>query len=457
MNTSSKTDNPSDICVEKFIFLTSAKANFVLSSVFLILVLASITGNALTILTIQNGKRLLNVKANYFILSLAYSDLVSGLIGPIGIYVRTYGFYPFNWGHLTCNVYWMLEEMSCLTTSIHISSFAVYRYFSVCHPIEENRLTNKRIKRMLMIQWIVSFICGFYVSFQWLGVRENPNGNKKNMEFSEMLNILKNPEIVTNQSKFKIHPQNCALKDHDDRHYVDVYIQMVYPIFYIFPMVLLIVTSTVICASISKRAYLSSRPKITSTASDNSGKELEVSNLDLDDVSDKNCDVNYNDAFNDSTSLQISTKIMTPSNSRKLKSPKPQSKRNHASQPNNQRRTSLIPPNSINQSSLSSTHLTSKEMHRLKCVKNRTRTVVIQLSMVVISYLIGYIPYMTYYWGDPFSDSNQCNLLKDYISGQIVYFCLKFSEACNPILYNIATGAYDGKIFRGGKCINHGK
>jgi hypothetical protein len=41
--------------------------------------------------------------------------------------------YPkFRWPHPLCNVYWAMEESTSFTTSIHIASFAVFRYVSVC-------------------------------------------------------------------------------------------------------------------------------------------------------------------------------------------------------------------------------------------------------------------------------------------------------------------------------------
>ena len=41
--------------------------------------------------------------------------------------------YPkLRWPHPLCNVYWAMEESTSFTTSIHIASFAVFRYVSVC-------------------------------------------------------------------------------------------------------------------------------------------------------------------------------------------------------------------------------------------------------------------------------------------------------------------------------------
>ena len=414
-NTTSFSLNKNEqLCRDRFLVLSGYKANFILSTIFGILVIASILGNSLTILTIQNGKRLLNVKANYFILALAYSDLISGLVGPIGIYLRTFGFFPFKWGHLTCNVYWMLEEMSCLTTSIHIATFAVYRFFSVCHPVEENRLTIKRIKVMLRIQWVMSFVCGFYVSFQWLGVR---SGNKEeerhegHLDFIDFINVFKKVQsnlnvigrngtsdpvagtndVGTNDDE-RIQPQDCGLKNHDDRGYVDIYIQMVYPLFYVFPMVLLIVTSTVICVSISKRAYLS-RPKLLSTTSQDTGQDTEEV---TEDVTEDATEVSEHDS-KDYETLQVTPK---PARKNKFtsKSPKPPRKKlsflsiSQTQSPILSSHQSHVPsplPSIYHSSSFRVNSLSAKELHRLECLKNRTRTVIIQLSMVVLSYLIG--------------------------------------------------------------------
>lgn len=71
-----------------------------LLTVFLVL---SVIGNIISILAIMFGDRMQN-KANCFIFSLALSDLCSGLVSPIGIYIRTWGFNPFLWPAAFCNV-----------------------------------------------------------------------------------------------------------------------------------------------------------------------------------------------------------------------------------------------------------------------------------------------------------------------------------------------------------------
>ena len=52
----------------------------------------------------RSSRELTSKKANCFIFSLALSDLCSGLVSPIGIYIKTWGFNPFYWPSAFCNV-----------------------------------------------------------------------------------------------------------------------------------------------------------------------------------------------------------------------------------------------------------------------------------------------------------------------------------------------------------------
>ncbi|CAG5113079.1 Oidioi.mRNA.OKI2018_I69.chr2.g7223.t2.cds [Oikopleura dioica] len=104
---------------------------YIATVILLLMLLFSVVGNIITLMAITFGDRMQN-KANCFIFSLAMSDLLSALVSPVGIYIRTFGFNPYRWPHPLCNVYWAIEESTSFTTSIHIASFAVFRYVSVC-------------------------------------------------------------------------------------------------------------------------------------------------------------------------------------------------------------------------------------------------------------------------------------------------------------------------------------
>jgi len=145
---------------------------WVFSSLLTCLLLVSILGNVISILAISFGERMQN-KANCFIFSLALSDLCSSLVSPIGIYIKTWGFNPFVWPHALCNIYWAIEETTSFVTSLHISSFAVFRYMSVCHPHRTQAFERRSLVLYLIFLWMVSLVCGIYLSSMFLGVRND--------------------------------------------------------------------------------------------------------------------------------------------------------------------------------------------------------------------------------------------------------------------------------------------
>ena len=139
-------------------------------------------------------------KANCFIFSLALSDLCSGLVSPIGIYIKTWGFNPFYWPSAFCNVsfdlllcdslallaalfpaprrplpntnlkenkkikiYWAIEETTSFVTSLHIASFAFFRYLSVCHP---HRMA---FERRLLVLFLIGLWLGLLLSTENIG------------------------------------------------------------------------------------------------------------------------------------------------------------------------------------------------------------------------------------------------------------------------------------------------
>ena len=59
---------------------------------------------SITVFFERGARELTSKKANCFIFSLALSDLCSGLVSPIGIYIKTWGFNPFYWPSAFCNV-----------------------------------------------------------------------------------------------------------------------------------------------------------------------------------------------------------------------------------------------------------------------------------------------------------------------------------------------------------------
>ncbi|CAG5113078.1 Oidioi.mRNA.OKI2018_I69.chr2.g7223.t1.cds [Oikopleura dioica] len=191
---------------------------YIATVILLLMLLFSVVGNIITLMAITFGDRMQN-KANCFIFSLAMSDLLSALVSPVGIYIRTFGFNPYRWPHPLCNVYWAIEESTSFTTSIHIASFAVFRYVSVCLSRAQTLLDRRWVIIYLMTLWTISLTCGIYISSNYLGVKTETSG--------------------------ECWPQ-CSLLDipgADTLKMMRTYQMATYPIFYYLPFLVLVLSS----------------------------------------------------------------------------------------------------------------------------------------------------------------------------------------------------------------------
>ncbi|XP_076818864.1 D(1)-like dopamine receptor isoform X3 [Clavelina lepadiformis] len=77
-----------------------------------------------------------------------------------------------------------------------------------------------------------------------------------------------------------------------------------------------------------------------------------------------------------------------------------------------------------------------------KCEKRqkREKQVVLQLLLIMASFLIGYIPFTAYeFWGNQDLPKTPYYRFADYWFGMIEYFFLRFSEVLNPLFYNLGS------------------
>ncbi|XP_039268414.2 growth hormone secretagogue receptor type 1-like [Styela clava] len=65
----------------------------------------------------------------------------------------------------------------------------------------------------------------------------------------------------------------------------------------------------------------------------------------------------------------------------------------------------------------------------------KEKQAVLQLILIVVSFLFGYVPFVTYEIWSLFPTDP----VADYWFGLIQYFCLRFSECMNPVFYNISS------------------
>lgn len=152
---------------------------------------ATVIGNSLTISAILFSKKLSSVISNYFVFSLAVSDLMVGLSIPY--HMCFYIMADFGKSEPNCLFRFVLTAFACASSICNLLFIATDRYIAIVYPLHYSRFMTKRTAFILIIiGWIGSFSVAA-VPLVWNDWRE---GIK-----CEVINILPN-----NYLKFIITP-----------------------------------------------------------------------------------------------------------------------------------------------------------------------------------------------------------------------------------------------------------
>ncbi|XP_060526011.1 pyrokinin-1 receptor-like [Cylas formicarius] len=124
--------------------------------IYVVIFITGTVGNVTTCIVIARNKSL-HTATNYYLFSLALSDLVllvSGL--PQEIYL-IWNRYPYIFGGTFCFLRGLLAETSGNATVLTITGFTVERYLAICHPFLSQTMSklSRAIKFILFI-WLVA-------------------------------------------------------------------------------------------------------------------------------------------------------------------------------------------------------------------------------------------------------------------------------------------------------------
>ncbi|XP_028668737.2 5-hydroxytryptamine receptor 4 isoform X1 [Erpetoichthys calabaricus] len=143
---------PSDNVAERIVLIT-----------FLSLVmLMTILGNLLVMVAVCRDRQLRKIKTNYFIVSLAFADLlVSTLVMPFGAIELVHQ----NWiyGETFCLVRTSLDVLLTTASILHLCCISLDRYYAICcQPlVYRNKMTPMRIALMLGGCWVIPTFISF--------------------------------------------------------------------------------------------------------------------------------------------------------------------------------------------------------------------------------------------------------------------------------------------------------
>ncbi|CAL8309737.1 unnamed protein product [Lota lota] len=126
---------------------------------YLAIFLVGAVGNVLTCTVIARNK-VMWTPTNYYLFSLAVSDLLVLLLGmPLELYEMWHN-YPFLLGKGGCYFKTFLFETVCFASILNVTALSVERYIAVVHPLRAKYVvTRAHAKRVILTVWGVSVLC----------------------------------------------------------------------------------------------------------------------------------------------------------------------------------------------------------------------------------------------------------------------------------------------------------
>lgn len=159
------TQDLNDMCLSEKAYLARYRGPlkspvfFPVCVTYLSIFLVGVLGNSLTC-TVILQYRVMQTPTNYYLLSLAASDLLVLLLGmPLELY-EMWQNYPFLLGEGGCFFKIFLFETVCFASILNVTALSVERYMAVVHPLKVKHLTtHSHVKKVIFLLWLLSMLC----------------------------------------------------------------------------------------------------------------------------------------------------------------------------------------------------------------------------------------------------------------------------------------------------------
>ncbi|NXD09338.1 NMUR2 protein, partial [Nothocercus nigrocapillus] len=126
--------------------------------VYSLIFTVGVAGNFLVCLVIIKHRNM-KTPTNYYLFSLAVSDLLVLLFGmPLEVY-EMWSNYPFLFGPVGCYFKTALFETVCFASILSVTTVSVERYVAILHPFRAKlESTRKRALRTIVVLWVLSVL-----------------------------------------------------------------------------------------------------------------------------------------------------------------------------------------------------------------------------------------------------------------------------------------------------------
>ncbi|XP_063152526.1 neuromedin-U receptor 2 [Candoia aspera] len=126
--------------------------------VYALIFIVGVSGNLLVCLVILKHRNM-KTPTNYYLFSLAISDLLVLLFGmPLEVY-EMWSNYPFLFGLVGCYFKTSFFETVCFASILTVTMVSIERYVAVLHPFQARlKSTQQRALRIIPVLWLLSVL-----------------------------------------------------------------------------------------------------------------------------------------------------------------------------------------------------------------------------------------------------------------------------------------------------------
>ncbi|CAG0889903.1 unnamed protein product [Darwinula stevensoni] len=157
------TDNLSLELQAMFEFWGDSRASLYVSIpmtiIYVSICFTGLAGNVITCVVIVRNRHM-QTATNFYLFSLAISDLLFLLCGlPEELY-KTWYRYPYVFGAVFCRVRGFAAEATTCASILTITAFTVERYVAICHPLKSHTMSKlSRVAKLIVGIWFLATIC----------------------------------------------------------------------------------------------------------------------------------------------------------------------------------------------------------------------------------------------------------------------------------------------------------
>ncbi|KAM7287122.1 pyrokinin-1 receptor isoform X3 [Ixodes scapularis] len=144
--------------------------------IYSILLVSGVIGNVCTCIVIARN-RYMHTATNYYLFSLAVSDLLLLVLGlPQELY-QLWERHPYVFGEAFCILRGLTSETSTNASILTITAFTIERYVAICHPLRAHTMSKlSRAVKFVVVIWVLSALCAIPLAVQFGIVHQSVDG-----------------------------------------------------------------------------------------------------------------------------------------------------------------------------------------------------------------------------------------------------------------------------------------